>query len=265
MSIITLTTDFGLEDGFIGSMKGVIWGICPEAKIADISHAVSPQNVLEGAYILRRAYSYFPAGTVHVAVVDPGVGTARRPLAARLGQHLFIAPDNGLLTPILEQAEQNGWPVKFFHANNQDYWLPGISHTFHGRDIFAPLGAHLAGGVPLSDLGAAIHDPVRLDLPKPEKTPSGWRAHVTFIDHFGNLATDLPAAALTGANNDETVFLLGKYTVHGLVTSYGYKKTGELVAMINSENYLEIAIVNGSAAQVLGAKVGDIVEVIFES
>lgn len=260
MSIITLTTDFGIKDGFVGTMKGVIWGICPEAQIADISHTITPQNVLEGAFTLWRAYSFFPAGTVHVAVIDPGVGTQRRPLAARLGSQYFVAPDNGLLTPILEEAEKNGGPVEFVHTNNRKYWLPDVSHTFHGRDIFAPVGAHLVKGVPLAELGPAITDPVRLNMPRPEKTTTGWRAHVTVVDNFGNLTTDLPAASL--ADREDFMFRLHGHEAHGLVASYGHKQPGDLVALVDSENHIEIAVVNGSAAQVTGARVGDVVEVI---
>jgi len=199
MPILTLTTDFGLKDGFVGTLKGVIWGIYPEAQIADLSHAIAPQNVLEGAYALWRAYSFFPPGTVHVAVVDPGVGTQRRPLAMRAGMWYFVGPDNGLFTPVLADAEKNGWPVEVVHLTNKDYWLPGVSHTFHGRDIFAPVAAHLAKGVPLIELGQPIHDPLRLAMPKPEKTPTGWHAHITVVDVFGNCATDLPAAAIASA------------------------------------------------------------------
>ena len=155
MPTLTLTTDFGLKDGFVGTLKGVIWSICPSAQIADISHAIAPQNVLEGALVLGRAYAFFPAGTVHVAVVDPGVGTARRPLAARLGVHYFVGPDNGLFTPMFEDAEKNGWPLEIVHLTNRHYFLAEVSRTFHGRDIFAPVGAHLANGVPLAELGPA--------------------------------------------------------------------------------------------------------------
>jgi hypothetical protein len=262
MPILTLTTDFGLKDGFVGTMKGVIWGICPEAQIADISHTISPQNVLEGAFALWRAYSYFPPGTVHVAVVDPGVGTQRRPLAVRVGKWYFVGPDNGLFTPVLADAEKNVWPVEIVHLTNKDYWLPSVSHTFHGRDVFAPVAAHLAKVVPLSELGETIHDPVRLQMPHPEKTKDGWRAHVTVVDVFGNCTTDLPAAEL--AEHEKVTFRLRGREVHGLATSYGNKQPGELVALVDSEDFIEIAVVNGSAARQLGAQVGDVVEVVLE-
>jgi S-adenosylmethionine hydrolase len=260
MPTLTLTTDFGTKDGFVGTMKGVIWSICPAAQIADISHVIAPQNVLEGAFVLWRAYSFFPPDTVHVAVVDPGVGTQRRTLAARLGANYFVGPDNGLFTPIYEDAEKNGWPLDLVHLTNEKFFLPNVSRTFHGRDIFAPVGAHLANGVPLADLGPVMTDPVRLLMPKPEKSLTGWHAHITVVDIFGNLTTDLPAAALV--KHVHATFQLRGWEVHDLVDSYRQKSPGELVALVDSENYIELAIVNGSAAQVTGAQVGDVVEVV---
>ena len=259
MPFLTLTTDFGSKDGFVGTMKGVIWKICPDVQIADITHEVAPQNVQEGAIALWRAYAFFPEGTVHVAVVDPGVGTQRRAIAARLGAHYFVAPDNGLLTPILEETEKKGLPVQFVNLTNPDYWLPDVSHTFHGRDIFSPVGAHLAHGVPLADLGPVITDVTRVALPRPEKTTGGWRAQISVIDIFGNLTTNLPASVLTGQRN--ITFRLKGAEVNGMVASYGHRQPGELVALEDSEGYIEIAIVNGNGAKKLGAKVGDVVDV----
>jgi S-adenosylmethionine hydrolase len=261
MPTISLTTDFGIKDGFVGTLKGVIWSICPSVQIADISHTITPQNVLEGAFAVWRAYPYFPAGSIHVAVVDPGVGTRRRPLAVRLGPHTFVGPDNGLFTPMLEDAEKKSWPVEMVQLTNERYFLPDVSHTFHGRDIFAPVAAHLANGASLADMGPAIRDPLKLSMPKPETTPTGWCAHITVVDIFGNLTTDLPSTALAG-RVDVTFHLRGR-EVQGLVASYGHKQPGELVALVDSENYIEIAVVNGNAAQLLGAQVGDIVEVML--
>lgn len=183
LPILTITTDFGTKDGFVGTMKGVIWGICPAARIADISHEIPPQNVLAGAYALWRAYAFFPSGTVHIAVVDPGVGTSRRPIAGRLGGHTFVGPDNGLFTPMFEDADKNGLRLEIVHLTNGKYFLPQVSRTFHGRDIFAPVAAHLANGVRLEEMGAFITDPLKLCMPKPEKTANGfvWHAIVKFI------------------------------------------------------------------------------------
>jgi S-adenosylmethionine hydrolase len=263
MPVISLTTDFGLRHGFVGVMKGVIYNLSPDVKIVDISHSIAAQDVHEGAMALWRAYSFFPAGTVHVYVVDPGVGTDRRPMAARIGDYFFVGPDNGLITPIIEDGERNNQTMEFIHLNNPKFWLHQISHTFHGRDIFSPVAAHLANGVPLKDIGVPVKDPVRLKMPRPKRTSTGWRAHVTVVDVFGNLTTDLPAEALQGWT--DVLFRLRGAEVNGIVESYGHRQPGELVAVVDSENYIEIAVVNGSAQERLDARVGDIVEVIINS
>lgn len=261
MTVLSITTDFGITNGFVGVMKGVIYGIAPDVKIVDISQLISPQNVLEGAYAMWRAVPFFPSGSVHVGVVDPGVGTKRRPLGARLGKQYFIAPDNGLLTPLILDAERDGEIVEFVHLDNPKYWLPKVSNTFHGRDIFAPTGAHLADGVPLSELGSTITDPIRLDLPRPEKTVNGWRAHVTIIDIFGNLTTDLPADALEGRR--DVLIRIRDREIDGIIESYGHREVSDLVAVVDSEDYIEISVVNGNAARTLNAKVGDVVEILL--
>jgi S-adenosyl-L-methionine hydrolase (adenosine-forming) len=261
MTIITLTTDFGLRSGFAGIMQGVICGLAPQARIVNITHFVSAQDIREGAYTLWRATPFFPNGTVHVYVVDPGVGTERRPLAAQIGDHFFVGPDNGLLTPLIEDAEQNGKPIEFFHLDRRQFWLPKISRTFHGRDIFSPVAAHLANGVLLQELGTPFDDPVRIALLRPQQIDTGWIAHIISVDTFGNLATDLPASLLPDSAN--VLFCLQEIEVHGISDSYGQKQPGELVAVVDSEEFIEIALVNGNAAQKLGAKAGDVVEVIF--
>jgi len=261
MTVITLTTDFGEKDGFTGVLKGVIWGIYPEAQIADITHAITPQNIFEGSMAIFRAAPFFPKGTVHIAVVDPGVGTNRRLLAARLGDHYCVGPDNGIFTPLLEDAEKRNLAMEFVHLDKPDYWLPDVSHTFHGRDIFAPVGAHLAKGVSLDFVGTPIFDPVRIGLPKPIRTSEGWEAHVTVEDIFGNLTSDLRADHLGG--HTEVSFIIAGHEVSGLVESYGWKKPGDLVAVVDSEGYIEIAVVNGSAAKILNARVGDPIRIII--
>jgi len=260
MTVITLLTDFGTKDGFVGTMKGVIWQICPAAQIADISHEISPQNVREGAIALWRAAPYFPQGTVHIAVVDPGVGTARRGLAARLGTQYVVGPDNGLFTPMIEDARSAGLETRFVALENPRYWLQNVSHTFHGRDVFAPVGAHLATGVALEELGPVFSDPVLLPLSRPVKTANGFIAHISVVDNFGNLTTDLPATMIAGRS---VKIVINGRVIEGLSTSYGHHKPGDLVALIDSENYLEVAVVNGSGAKTLNAKVGDEVEVYF--
>ena len=167
MTVITLTTDFGTKDGFVGTMKGVIWGICPDAQIADISHEIPPQNIKEGAIALWRAAPFFPAGTVHIAVVDPGVGTIRRPIAMQLGSQFYVGPDNGIFTPLIEDARKFSLETRFVALDQPRFWLQHVSRTFHGRDVFAPAGAHLASGVKLDELGTPFADPVLLPLSKP--------------------------------------------------------------------------------------------------
>ena len=263
MQIISLTTDFGQLDGFVGVMKGVIWGIAPEAHIADITHDIPAQNIRLGAYALWRAVPYFPPGSVHIAVVDPGVGTQRRAIGLKIGEQQFVVPDNGLITPILEDGKQTGQPIQIVHLNNPKYWLPHVSATFHGRDVFAPTGAHLATGVPLSAMGDPISDPIRLEFPRPIKTPTGYLAHITIIDIFGNLTTDLPAGLVPDPKRVR--FRFKDHLIQGLVPSYGHSRPGDLLALVDSENYIEIAMANGSAEKVTGALVGDVVEVILDA
>ena len=153
--IITLTTDFGTRDGFVGVMKGVILNINPHANIVDITHDIAPQNIEQGAFLFANAVKYFPANVIHVVVVDPGVGSARRPIAVQLGKTFFVAPDNGVLSRITDHASL---PIRVVHLTNPAYWLPRVSATFHGRDIFAPVAAHLSLGVPLDALGEPIDD-----------------------------------------------------------------------------------------------------------
>lgn len=259
MPVITLTTDFGTGDDEAGVLHGVIWKICPAASIADLSHAVTRHNILEGALLLGRIAHYFPAGSIHVGVVDPGVGTSRRGIAAQLGAQTFVGPDNGLCTLMLERAEKAGEPIEIIELDNPEYWLPDVSNVFHGRDIFAPAAAHLACGLPLTRLGTRIDNPVRLAIPQPEVIPGGWRGRVLYIDAFGNLGTNL-SGNLFGDRRDLQVKIAGKI-IEGLVHAFGDRPSGELVALIDSSNYLSISLVNGNAAQALGIRPGDDFEV----
>jgi S-adenosylmethionine hydrolase len=261
MPIVTITTDFGNKDGFVGTMRGVIWSICPEAQIADITNDIPSQDVLTGAISLSRVAPFFPADTVHLAVVDPGVGTTRRPMAAKIGGQYFVGPDNGLFTPLILDCERVGGEMLFMHLDQPEYWLENASHTFHGRDIFAPIAAHLAAGVPLMKLGTPFTDPVRLSMPSAERISNGWLAHIMVIDIFGNMTTDLPASALDG-RRDVCIKVKGQQ-INGMVQSYGHRKPGELVALVDSEGFVEVAVVNGSAAKTLDMKLGDAVEMIY--
>jgi len=253
-------TDFGLKDGNVGVMKGVIWSFAPQAQIADLSHLIGPQNIREAALILARSAPYFPSGTVHLVVVDPGVGTNRRPLAARLGEQYFVGPDNGVVTQYLEWVQARRLTVDFVHLDRPQFWLPEVSQVFHGRDIFSPVAGRLAAGMQLADLGSPLSDPHRLALPQPQRTPFGWQAEIIHIDHFGNLATNLRLEHLPGIENI-TVRLAG-VALQGLVRTFGDRPPGELVALYGSTGSLIVSEVNGSAAARLGARVGDPLQVL---
>ena len=259
MAIITLTTDFGLKDGFVGVMKGVIYGIVQDVHIIDLTHEISPQNVLEGAYIMGRSAPYFPEGTIHVGVIDPGVGTDRRPIAAKLGSQYFVGPDNGLFSFMLAQAEKENQEVVVVHTDNPKYWLPEVSNVFHGRDIFSPVGAYLAKGVPLEELGTRIDDPIRLELVEPQRAGDGWRGQILHIDHFGNIATNFKHEHLNGMG--PMVVRLCGAEIQGLVRTFGERPPGDLIALFGSTGNLVISVVNGDAASRLNAKPGDLVEV----
>jgi S-adenosylmethionine hydrolase len=260
-------TDFGIKDGNVGVMKGVIWSIAPLVQISDLSHMIAAQNVREAALVLARSAPYFPANSIHVVVVDPGVGTARRPMAARLGTQFYVGPDNGTLTVLLEYAEKAGWPLEFIHLTKPEFWLSSISHVFHGRDIFSPVAAHLAAGTPLNELGERIYDPVRLNLPKPAKTDSGWLGEIIHIDHFGNLASNIRVEHL-GANleNMEKITVrVNNSEIHGLVNTFGERPIGDLVALLGSTGNLIVSVVNGNAFARLNTRVGDPLEIILEN
>ncbi len=254
MKCITVLTDFGLRDGNVGVMKGVIWNIAPDAQIADLSHTVEPQNILMAALIMGRSCPYFPEGTVHVAVVDPGVGTARRPIAALVGDRYFVGPDNGLFTPLVERAEKAGLPIKVVHLTKKEFFLEDISYVFHGRDIFAPVAAHLANGTRLEDLGELVEDYVRNEIPRPEFVDGQWFGKVVHIDYFGNIATNVRKEHLAG--QDACVKLAG-IELCGLVNTFGEKPVGELVVLYGSTGDLIISVVNGNAAERLGVEIGD--------
>lgn len=259
MSVISLMTDFGIKDGTVGVMKGVIWGICPTAQISDMSHMISAQNIREAAFIFARSVPYFPKGSIHVVVVDPGVGTDRRPMAAQIGDWYYVGPDNGTVTGLLEHAEQHGWETKFIQLNRPEYWLKEISYVFHGRDIFSPVAAHLANGVALDELGGAFFDPVRIEVSTPEKTTDGWRGEVNHIDHFGNVSTNIRVEHLGEAmkTKEKIIVRLNGIEINGLVHTFGERSVGEIIALIGSTGYLGISVVNGNAAETLGVKTGD--------
>ncbi len=264
MGVISLLTDFGDQDAFVGIMKGVIWKIAPQVQIADLTHWIEPQNVLRGALILGQAYRYFPEGSVHVVVVDPGVGTQRRAVAAKIGHFYFVAPDNGLLTLPIEWAEKAGDVIHAVELNNPRFWLPEVSRTFHGRDIFAPCAAHLANGTPLDELGSRLEsrELLRIDIPKPRRTPTGWQAQVLMADVFGNLISNLTTEDV-GEERIRKVVISGA-SIERFTRTFGEAPAGSLITMFDSSGYLSVCVVNGNAQKQLNVRAGDPMEVITE-
>lgn len=263
MSIITLTTDFGIKDGNVGAMKGVIWNIAPQAQIADLSHMIMPQNIQEAALIVARAAPYFPTSTIHVVVVDPGVGTERRPIAGMLGNQYVVGPDNGVFSMLWDITEKKNQPVQWVHLDQRRFWLDEISHVFHGRDIFAPVAGHLASGVALEELGTPIDNPTRLNLRQPERTVYGYRGEIIHLDHFGNIHTNICTDHL-GEIPVATIRLCG-VNIDGMVSTFGERPSGELIALFGSNGNLIVSVVNGNAARRLNARLEDSVEVFFQA
>jgi S-adenosylmethionine hydrolase len=272
--VITLTTDFGTGDAYVASMKGVILVLNPKAVIVDICHTIEPQNVLQAAFILSTAYQYFPKGTIHLAVIDPGVGSQRKALILKTPAAFFVAPDNGLLSYVIDKLDKT--PVKparnipskpqlrklprgleAVNITNAEFWRHPVSTTFHGRDILAPVAAHLSLGMPLRKFGDRLSQVQAFSIPRPYKdSRSNLTGCVLHVDNFGNLVTnvrssDLPAGKITMA--------IGKHRINSISRFYAESKG--LAAIIGSSGYLEISLKDGNAAEFLGAKVGHEVKV----
>lgn len=246
--LITLTTDFGTASPYVAVMKGVILSRCPKVQLVDLSHDIPPQDVKHAAYFLRDAVPWFPAGTIHVVVVDPGVGTSRLPLCVQVQGQYLLCPDNGLWTLI-------GTPQPpVVHAlTQQQYHLPVISHTFHGRDLFAPCAAALAQGASQHDLGPSLQDWVRLDTPAYVIADRSIQGEIVSIDHFGNLITNIPSRVIT---QPAQCVEIGTHRITTFVSTYGLARDHEIVALSSSSGYLEIAQVHGHAARAVAAVVG---------
>jgi len=252
MSIITLTTDFGTADGYVGAVKGVILSLASGVTLVDITHDVPRHDVRFGAQVLAAAAPHFPPGTIHLAVVDPGVGGARRGVALQTRGATFVGPDNGLFTPFLGQR------MACVALTNPDTHRQPTSSTFHGRDIFGPVAAHLANGAPLSDLGPEVFDPVALPTSRPRRLPDGrLLAEVVHVDRFGNLVTNLTTETMEGQAS--RVRVAGHNLSVG--STYADVAPGELLALVGSDGHLEIAARDGSAAERLDAGIGTPVEI----
>jgi len=262
--LITLTTDFGLNDHYVGTIKGVILDIVPEAEIVDICHTVQAFDVLDGALAIAQAYSYFPNGTVHLVVVDPGVGTARRPILLSTGRYYFVAPDNGVLSLVFAHAER----LQVRHIDAEHYYHQPVSNTFHARDIFAPVVAYLAKGVEPAKFGEEITDFVRFNAPKPKPVDAHTlRGVVLRVDRFGNMVTnftpqDVPA--LFQAEPPAFKIVVGKREITAIRANYAEGKPNEVFGILGSMGYLEISANRAAAAQVTGVGKGGEVNIVLE-
>jgi S-adenosylmethionine hydrolase len=258
--MITLTTDFGLTEHYVGAMKGVIYSINPAVQLVDITNAVQSFDILDGAIAIAQAYSYFPKDTVHVVVIDPGVGGTRRPILANVGQYLFVAPDNGVLSLVYEREER----VTVRHITADYYFHQPVSNTFHGRDIFAPVAAYLSKGVDTSKFGDEINDYVRFAAPKPKASaPNAWKGIVLKTDKFGNLITNITAndiPQIFDGSSKTFKINVGKAEITKLCSSYSEGAQGELFAIVGSAGFLEISCNKGAASRLAGADKGSEVE-----
>ncbi len=256
MPVITLTTDFGLSDHYVGAMKGVILSVCLGARIVDITHGVTPYEISEAAFALAQSWRYFPPKTVHVVVVDPGVGSQRRAIAASVGGHYFVAPDNGVLSMVLTES---GARVRTI--TNQKYFRHPVSQTFHGRDIFASVAGHLAAGVSFAKLGPAVADYARLSITQPVRTARrGWTGAVLKIDRFGNIITNFAITDFAQIEKQSFDCSIGLRVIDRLAKSYAEMSTGEAYVIAGSSGFLEISVNRGSAAKILGVGVGAPIE-----
>ncbi len=258
--IITLTTDFGASSPYVAAMKGVILSIDPAARIVDVSHAVPPQNIRAGAIVLGDTCPWFPADTIHVAVVDPGVGSDRRIVYAQIGEQHYLAPDNGLLSRLALAAQ----PSTIVSVAEPEFWLPKVSTTFHGRDILAPVAARLSLGLDPRRLGPVLADIERLDWTEARVTANKIEGTVQSIDSFGNLITDIGEPALSGVpRGDQTTIHCDDHETQGIFSAYADQPEMTLIALVGSSGKLELAIVGDSAALMLGVKVGTPVKVTW--
>lgn len=259
---IVLLTDFDEEDWFVGTMKGVIQKITPGTNCIDLTHQISPGDIPGASFVLSVSFEYFPQDTVFCAVVDPGVGTERFALAAKIGEFYFVAPDNGILTDVIEKSKADGRRTDFRYISNSTYTLPNASSTFHGRDIFAPVSAHLAGGVSLESFGPECKEPRRINREAPKKADGFWQGEVLYIDRFGNLITNIPIHWVKEAPASYRCEIL-ESSINGLSKTYAEKDPGELVFYPGSSGYLEIGENFGSAAKSTSAIAGSTVVVRF--
>ncbi len=251
--IITLTTDFGDGSPYVAAMKGVILSINGAVRLVDLSHAIRPQDVRQGAVLLAEATGWFPAGTIHVAVVDPGVGTERPIVYAQIGDQQYLCPDNGSLSRLTLKTR----PARIIALENSEHWLPTVSATFHGRDIMAPIAAQLSLGMEPDRLGPTLAELAPLDWRQPTIGPREIAGSVLWIDGFGNLITDITLGMLAAiGDRRQAVIEVQGHTVHGIDRTYADQATGALIALVGSAGYLEVSAVGASCARVTGVEAG---------
>jgi S-adenosylmethionine hydrolase len=247
--IITLTTDFGLTDHYVGAMKGVILSINKNAGIVDISHQVKPGSIFQASSLIQEAYHFFPKGTVHVAVVDPRVGSDRRLILIKTKDHLFVGPDNGIFWPVITSHPKG----EVIHLTESKYFLPDVSYTFHGRDVFAPVAAHLSRGVDPSEMGPVISDPVPLQVQEPQQKGDIFSGQVIRVDHFGNLITNIHQKNLEQfLGTAQPVIQVGDITIEGVCRTYDEVAAGETLTVIGSSGFLEVSVNLGRACDHVG-------------
>ena len=246
--IITLLTDFGLEDPYVGIMKGIILGLNPEAVIVDLTHQIKRGDVAQAAHVLQQSCSFFPKGAIHVAVVDPGVGTSRRPMTVKSGGQFFVGPDNGLFWPIIMADPE----ALIIHLTNETFFLAKISHTFHGRDIFAPVAAHLSMGTDPLKMGNLMGNPVSIPDNRPTWEGDTLLGRITGVDHFGNVITNIHREDLVAfLGNSQMVIRVKEERIKGILKTYADGANGELFALLGSTDHLEIAVNSGRADRLL--------------
>lgn len=244
--LVALLSDFGTRDHYAGTMKAVVLGVCPDATLVDIGHEIAPHDILGGALELAACYRYFPAGTVFLVVVDPGVGSARRGIAAEAGDYKFVAPDNGVLTAVFRDQA----PKKVVELSERKYARPTVSRTFEGRDRFAPAAGWLAKGIALQSLGRAVTDHVLIDIPEPVAVPEGWQGEVVRVDRFGNLITNIDRKRFEKvAASGAVAVRLESHDIPRIVNTYSEAAQGETCALFGSTDHLEIAVPSGNAAE----------------
>jgi S-adenosylmethionine hydrolase len=258
--IITLTTDFGLQDHYVSAMKAVMLGIAPDVRFVDVSHEIPPQDIMAGAWVVKNTAFLYPPGTVHLVVVDPGVGTSRHPIALKIKDQYFVGPDNGIFSLLFKEYDYDAYKL-----NNSSFWRQGVSNTFHGRDIFAPVSAHLSAGIPLDEIGEPIDELVTYHWAVPIADKDGLQGWVVHIDRFGNLITNISEKLIDDHLKRKTVKIyVGNTMLNKVVSTFGDVEEGEPAAFIGSSGMLEIGINKGNAARMLSVDKGAQISIVLQ-